>query len=59
MAKDKNKERISTDHGVYIEGGKYHCADCDHAMNLEEVCPECHRQVEWNKVMEQLRTTMG
>jgi hypothetical protein len=56
MAKKEKESRISTDHGVYIEDGKYHCDDCDHEMDLGDVCPTCHKQVDWDEVMTQLRS---
>jgi hypothetical protein len=59
MAKDKKKDRISTDQGVYIEGGKYHCADCDAELDLEHVCPTCHKQVDWDKLMNEMRSRGG
>ncbi len=56
MAKKDKKERISTDYGVYVEDGKYHCDDCDHEMDVFEVCPECHKQVDWDKAMTEIRS---
>ena len=54
--KDKSKDRINTDYGVYYADGKYHCDDCDHPLNIEEECPECHKQVDWDKAMTAIRT---
>ena len=56
MAKKDKKSRVETKYGIYYAGGKYHCDDCDHELNVEENCPVCHKQVDWDKAMTEIRS---
>lgn len=46
----KKEEKPHAAHGVYVANGKYHCAECDHEMEVEEVCPSCKKEFDWARI---------
>ena len=44
------EEKAKAAHGVNIANGKYHCAEYDHEMELEEVCPVGKKDFDWAKI---------
>jgi len=52
MAKAK---KGSKDLGVYREGDKYICRECNTELPLRQPCPVCKKEVDWERVFLELR----
>jgi hypothetical protein len=37
--------------GVRCEGEKYYCEDCDTEIQVDQDCPQCQRQVDWERAI--------
>ena len=48
----EKEKKIHTGHGVYKLGEKYVCEECDHEVELDEICPACKKDVDWEQVRE-------
>ena len=48
--KDQQSEKVMTGRGVYKLGEKYLCEECDHEMEIGELCPTCQSDVDWDEV---------
>ncbi len=54
MAKKKDMEKGNTC-GVICEEGKYYCADCGAEVKVDHDCPQCRRQVDWERAIIELK----
>lgn len=49
------KERItSKELGVYREGDKYYCIECNSELPLKQNCPNCKKEINWDRVLMEL-----
>mgnify|MGYP001317693024 CR=1 FL=1 len=54
MAKKNNGNTANTC-GVNCVDGKYYCVDCGHEVKADHDCPQCKRQVDWERAIVELR----
>jgi hypothetical protein len=40
--------------GVTLSNGKYFCIDCGCELKVDQDCPECKRQVDWERAIIEL-----
>ncbi len=41
--------------GVTLTNGKYYCTACGSELMVDQDCPECKRQVDWDRALTDLR----
>jgi hypothetical protein len=51
-----SKEVSQHEHwGVTFKGGRYYCTGCGSELVVDQDCPECKRQVDWDRALTELR----
>ncbi len=46
QAEGKSPEEIAD---IYREGGKYYCAECRSELPIRQACPNCHKELDWDR----------
>ena len=41
--------------GVYRVGEKYHCEECHQEVPIKQACPICKKEIDWERVLWELR----
>ncbi len=47
--------RVNESCGVTIKNDKYYCTACGSELAVDQDCPECKRQVDWDRALVELR----
>ena len=50
MAEEKKKG-----HGVYKVEDRYHCEECHQEVPIKQACPTCQKEIDWDRVLIELR----
>jgi hypothetical protein len=54
MAKKKNIANENTC-GVLCKEGKYFCVDCGTELKIDHDCPQCRKQIDWERALVELK----
>jgi hypothetical protein len=52
MAKEKHEHEMDN---VYQKGDKYYCSECHQEVPVKQVCHTCKKEIDWDRVMTELR----
>ena len=52
MAKEPKREQDG--HGVYELDGKYHCEECHYEVPIKKPCPNCQKEIDWERVLREV-----
>ena len=55
--KETEGQKVDTGEGVYTIDGKFFCSDCAREVRMEDVCPLCHKEIDWEKVRWRMHRT--
>lgn len=47
MAEGKDPETVAK---IYAKGSQYYCAECHSELPVHQSCPNCHSEIDWDRV---------
>lgn len=47
MAEGKSPEVVAK---IYAKGSKYYCAECHSELPMHQSCPNCHTEIDWDRI---------
>ncbi len=47
MAEGKSPEEVAE---IYSKGGKYYCAECQSELPVRKSCPNCNKEIDWERL---------
>ncbi len=47
MAEGKSPEVVAE---IYSKGGKYYCAECQSELPVRKSCPNCNKEIDWERL---------
>ena len=52
MTEGKSPDEVAA---IYREGDNYYCAECHSELPVHQTCPQCHLEVDWDRITSEIR----